>query len=325
MRPFRHFALPLLLVAAPLAFTACTSPTAEQAGAFALTTRTALDLLPADAEVVGLINVAEARASDALASLTDAGMGLDSMTGEGAARVDDFMARTGFDLEEDLERVYVAANPEAGSFVMLMYADVDRARMDAYLQEQTDVDTERTLYRETPIYVSSDAEGEAFSFALPNDEMMIGGSDATVRAVLDRMADGGAGLRSDATMMGLLDHAAHPDDAWFAVRSMDEFRSAGESSDAILGAGEFMQRLVVSAGFGADGLDVSFFGQTTDAVAPSDVADIVRGAISGMRMTAKDNPELTRALDRMRVSEARDAVRVDAFVSEALLAEMRDR
>ncbi|MEM6783058.1 MAG: hypothetical protein AAF624_04910, partial [Bacteroidota bacterium] len=210
MRPLRSIALPLLLVAAPLAFTACTSPTAEQAGAFTLTTRTALDLLPAEAEIVGLINVAEARASDAMASLDDAGLGLDSMTGEGAARVNDLMVRTGFDLEEDIERVYVAANPESGSFVMLMYADVDRARMDAYLQEQTDVDAERTLYRETPLYVSTDSQGMSVSFALPNDEMMVGGTDATVRAVLDRMADGGAGLRADATMMGLLDHAAHP-------------------------------------------------------------------------------------------------------------------
>ncbi|MEO1479800.1 MAG: hypothetical protein AAFV01_14600 [Bacteroidota bacterium] len=323
MRPLRLFALPLLLVAAPLALTACTSPTAEQAGAFTLTTRTALDLLPADADVVGLINVAEARASDALASLTDAGMGIDSMTGEGAARINDFMARTGFDFEEDTERVYVAANPNSGSVVMLMYADVDRARIDAYLQDQSDMDTERTLYRDTPLFVSTDSDGEAFSFALPNDEMMVGGDDASVRAVLDRMADGGSGLRADATMMALLDHAAHPDDAWFAVRSMD-FAAQRGPSDAVLDAGQYMQRIVVSAGFGDDGLDVSFFGQTADSIAPGDVADIVRGAISGMRMSAKDEPELMRALDGMRVSEARDAVRVDAFVSEALLAEMRD-
>ncbi|MEM9997010.1 MAG: hypothetical protein AAF809_04865 [Bacteroidota bacterium] len=310
-------ALPLLLGLA-----ACTSPS-ENTGAFALTTRGALDLLPADARVVGHLNLAEARDSDAIGPLYDAGFNLETMTGEGAARIEDFVAQTGFDLFDDIERLYVAGDPENARFVALMYAEYDPIRIDAYLQEQADVDAERTLYRETPVFVSTDSNGETFSFALANDQLMIAGTGSEVRSVLDRMADGGSSLSDNTSMMALLNNAAHPDDAWFAVRDLTQ-EAQLSANDDLFDVSRFMEHVVLSAGFGDEGLDLVLFGQTAAETNPGDVADLMRGAISGMRMSAKDEPELMRTLDRVKVREDRDAVRLEAFVSETLLSQMRN-
>ena len=73
----------------------------------AVQTREALEILPSDAGMVGMMNLAAARESNALDAATG-GAGLGMMSSKGSADFDRFVQMTGFDPAKDLDRVYVA-------------------------------------------------------------------------------------------------------------------------------------------------------------------------------------------------------------------------
>lgn len=298
----------------------------QSPGELTLQTRNALDVLPADVTVVSMVNVERARASDAFETFTDGGFSMRNMTGEGAARFNDFIEATGFNPEEDLERVYFAArdgdsDEHAPSFVV--YADYDRARLDAYIDDQPDLDLERTTYADTPVYVTRHEGDHEMAFALVNDEMIVAGARAEVYAMLDRIADGSKGLSTDADIMALVGRAGHPDDMWLALRDLTTDRAGGD--DAFGQAGRMVQDAVISAGFQRDGIAVEALGLTREDVHTGDVADLVRGAVATMKMGAKSDRAMLDALDQVDVREVRGGIEVEAFVSQEALRAMREQ
>jgi hypothetical protein len=316
----------LSLLPLALAVLAAGCENVQSPGELTLQTRNALDVLPADVAMVSMVNVERARASDAFESFTEGGFSVQNMTGEGAARFNDLIEATGFNPEEDLERVYFAARnvdgeEHAPSFVV--YADYDRARLDAYLDDQPDLDLERTTYADTPVYVTRHEDDIEMAVALVNDEMIVAGGRPEVYAMLDRIADGSPGLSTDADMMALIRRAAHPDDMWMALRDLSH-DGAHDRDDAFEQAGRMVQNAVVSAGFQRDGVAVEAVGVTREGVDTGDVADLVRGAVATMKMGAKSDRAALETLDRVDVREVRDGIEVETFVSQEALRSMRD-
>src|SRR5690606_38273136 len=113
----RSFLLPLAL--AGLALAGCESaldaPTADRS----LQTRDALEVLPAGADAAAMLNVRAAHESPV--GRRGGPFSVEGMSGEGAARFDEFVRLTGFDPEEDLERVYVAVTGEDGPPAVVAY------------------------------------------------------------------------------------------------------------------------------------------------------------------------------------------------------------
>jgi hypothetical protein len=290
-----------------------------------LQTRSALDVLPADADVVGMFNAAEARDSDAFDTFTDGGFSMRRMSGEGAARFDDFIAATGFDPDEDLHRVYFASSggqmSDEGAPAFVVYADYDRERLDEYVGERPELELERTTYADAPVYLTAQ-HGREMAFALVNDDMIVGGDRAEVYAMLDRLASGTKGLSADAQMMALIRNASHPDGMWVAMRGLPgDDGSVGESTFGQ--AGQLMQDVVVSAGFEDDGVAFQVRGVTRPGASTADAADLVRGAVSAMKMSAKSDRAALDALDRVNVREVRDGVTVEGFVDEKVIRSMK--
>ncbi|MEP0545972.1 MAG: hypothetical protein ABJF88_03505 [Rhodothermales bacterium] len=289
-----------------------------------LQTRSALDVLPADANVVGMFNAEEARDSNAFETFTDGGLSMRRMGGEGTARFDDFLAATGFDPDEDLHRMYFAATGDPGGDsapAFVVYADYDRDRLDEYVGSQPDLELERTTYADAPVYLTAQ-HGREMAFALVNDDMIVGGDRAEVYAMLDRLASGTKGLSADAAMMALIRNASHPDDMWIAMRDLPgDNGSVGESTFGQ--AGQLMQDVVVSAGFEDDGVAFQVRGVTRPGASTSDAADLVRGAVSAMKMSAKSDRAALDALDRVDVREVRDGVTIEGFVDQKVIRSMK--
>lgn len=313
--------LPFLMLALAVFAVGCEN--VQSPGELTLQTRNALDVLPADVSVVSMVNVERARASEAFDTFTDGGLSVQQMTGEGAARFNDFIEATGFNPEQDLERVYFAARDgegnDAPSFVV--YADFDRARLDAYIDDQPDLDLERSTYADAPVYVTTHDDHE-MAFALVNDEMIVAGARPEVYAMLDRLADGSKGLSTDADMMALVRRAGHPDDMWMALRGLPDAHAP--TGDGAFGqAGRMVEDAVISAGFQQDGIAVEALGMTRDGVNTADVADLVRGAVATMKMSAKSDPAVLETLDRVDIREVRGGVEVETFVTQEALRTMR--
>ncbi len=296
----------------------------QSPGELALQTRDALDVLPANVQTAGMINLDEARSSDAFDFVSGGEFSIGRIQGEHGARFEDLIAATGFDPDEDLHRVYfgIAGQGDESTPYFVAYADYDRARLDAYIDDQPDLALRRSTYADVPVYTEAGGE-EEMAFALVNDDMIVASSPAGVREMLDRIEAGTAGLSGDAAMMALIGRAGFPDDLWVAVRGMDGQHANGH--DPFGEAGQLVEDAVLSVGFKSDGIGVKALGTPRAGTASGDVADLARGTVSAMKMSAKSDPAMLDALDRVKVRETRGGVEVEAFLSEAALRAMRAR
>ncbi|MEM1041728.1 MAG: hypothetical protein AAGI91_03780 [Bacteroidota bacterium] len=291
----------------------------------ALQTRNALDVLPAGVETVGMMNLDEARGSDAFDLVSGGELSLDRLQGELGARFDDFIAATGFNPEENLHRVYFGAATDPGrgdAPYFVAYADYDRARLDAYIDDQPDLDLERSTYAGVPVYTSLESEDGGLAFALVNDDMIVASASAGVRDMLDRIQSGTPGLSSDAEMMALIGRAGFPDDMWIAVRG---FEPSSDDTNPFGQTGRMMDDLVLSVGFERDGVGLKATGMTRAGTDAADVADLVRGTVATMKMSVKADDAMLDALDRVKVREVRGGVEVDVFLTDAALRSMRSQ
>ncbi|NNF58226.1 MAG: hypothetical protein HKN04_08280 [Rhodothermaceae bacterium] len=319
--------LALTLVA--FVFVGCEAALDAPTGDLTLETRDALAVLPADAAFAGMMNFRAMQSSAAVQRATGNQFGVDALEGESKARFDEFVRLTGFNPEEDLDRAYFAVTraDQHDHPAFVVYADFDRARLDAYIDDNADADLRRTTYNDLPVYLTTE-DGDTFGFALVNDEMLVAAQESTLHAMLDRVASGQGGLQSDAAMMRLIERAAHPDDAWFAVRGLDQ-RSTDDAHDhslsGLVEASGQLAEAVISIGFESDGIDMQMAGIPRAGASGGDLADLIRGSIAAMRATSSDEPEVYEMLDGIRVRESGDAVTVSAFVDADVLAQMRDQ
>ena len=292
-----------------------------------LQTTEALGLLPADADVVGMMDLAAARQSDALQAVTG-GTGLEMLSPGGSAEFDAFVRQTGFDPGRDLDRVYVAApatGGDQGRTAFVGYGRFSRERIERFLATQTEQPMTATDVDGVPAYFMTDSTGRRGGFALPSDRVVLAGDEATVRQMLARMTSGGTAPAPD--LQALLDRVAFPDGAWFVARRLQSLGGpagpAGESGDepAALAA-RLAEGVAVSMDFGRDGVPVRAFVQTPQ---PDDLVDVLRGGVSAARVGSRDEPAFIRALDDVEVATAQGGVTVEAFLPTALLAEMHAR
>ena len=319
----------LALTLAAFVFVGCEANLDAPTGDLTLQTRDALAVLPADAAFAGMMNFRAMQSSAAVQRATGNQFGMDALEGESKARFDEFVRLTGFNPEEDLERAYFAVTRadqhEHPAFVV--YADFDRARLDAYIDDNVENDLRRTTYNDLPVYLASE-DGDTFGFALVNDEMLVAAEESALYAMLDRVASGQGGLQSDAAMMRLIERAAHPDHAWFAVRGLDQRSTEdthGHSLSGMVQASGQLADAVISIGFESNGIDMQMAGTPRSGANAGDLADLIRGSIAAMRATTGDDPEVYEMLDDIRVRESGNAVTVSAFVDADVLAQMRNR
>ena len=320
----RALSLPLAALAAAFAVTGCEAELAAPTADLSLQTRSALEVLPAGADAVAMLNVQAAGESPV--GRHGGPFSVEGMGGEGSARFGEFVRLTGFDPEEDLSRVYVAVTgvDEHAAPAFVVYGTFDRARMDAYLQEHAPAEAalERTTVGGLPAYLGND-DGRRFGLVLVNDEMALAGEETALRAMVERLGGGATGgLDTDAAMMRLVEHAAYGDGAWFAARGIDAHAPDGAGMGDLARAGGQMAEGVVSFDFRTDGVAMHAVGYPRAGATASEVADVVKGAVAAARTQAADEPEAVRALDDVDVRASGDAVVVRGFVPGALLDRM---
>ena len=316
----------LLLALAPLIVvtSGCSDALSAPGIGSSAQTTDALAVLPPDADVYGMTNLAAARQSEALAAALG-GTGLGMVSAHGSDDFDEFTRLTGFDPAEDLDRVYIAATEgvrKRAAFVA--YGRFDRQRIEAYVAAQDDAEFEVTEIDGVPVYFAAEADGPRAGFALASDQMVLAGDEATLTGMVQRL--GTSGQAADAELQGLFDRVAFPDGAWFVARNIGA-RGLQTADDAPPGAlaARAADGFVVSMAFEDDGVPVRAFLATKPEASTDDVADVVRGGISAARIGLKDEPSALDVLDNVEV-EAEDAgVRVEGFLTRAFLAAAHDR
>ena len=309
----------LLLAGLALLATGCSDSVAAAGIGTSSQTTDALAVLPSDADVYGMTNLAEARGSDALATALG-GSGLGMVSERGSADFQDFVRMTGFDLAEDLDRMYVAVSDgmdERAAFVA--YGRFDRERIERYLADSDEADFEVTQIEGTAVYLTTSEDGRRGGFALASDQMVLAGDEATLTGMVQRL--GTTARPAGPDLQALFDRVAFPDDAWFVARGLDRVTGeipaeAGPSALAARAAAGF----VLSMRFDDDGVPVRAFLATKPEANPDDVGDVVRAGLSAMRIGMKDEPSALDVLDGVDVTAEAEGVRVEGFLTPAFLA-----
>lgn len=316
------------LLALPLALcllAGCASELSQPAE-ITLQAKTAFEVLPADVQVVGALNVAAAYAE----GLGDAWMDQAELDGELRARFDEFIELTGFNPQEDIREVYgglSGTGEDHPAANLVVYANFDRDRMMSYLNDKLGDELQTDTYKSTTIFHPAEQEGrDHLYFALVNDEMLVAGStyDALI-GMLDRLDGGGNALDQNADLMRLIGKVARPDGAWLVVKDPFKDGHPGHGDAPIPNISRMVQDVVVSTGFERGGFDVEVQMTTQADVNPEDVADALKGMLAGTRMSNKQNQPLLDTLDRVSIKAHGDGVRVRAFVDEATLADMKSK
>lgn len=313
------FALGLLLV------TGCETEL-ESPGEITLQTRNAADVLPAGVRLVGMVDLQAVKRN---ALLRDrGGFSIGRMSGEMDAQLDDFIAATGFDPEEDLREVYVALQGEGAHArpLFVAYADFARDRLQAYFEDELDGTFTRADYKGVPVFQSPhDRGGEAITIALANNNMLVASpAPAEVHAMLDRLSGEGRALKDNEATMRLIRQAG-AGGAWFVARGLDREpfasvhdRSAGEMAQL----SRAVQDVAFSLDVEQDGIGGDVWMVAASDVSPGDLASLTRGAVAALKAGAGLDSEQMAVLDDVRVREADGDVRVSFRLPNAMLGKI---
>ncbi len=315
----------ILLAGIGLLVSGCSESMGAPGVGSSVQTTDALALLPSDADVVGMMNLRAARESNALDAVTG-GSGLGMVSGQGSADFDEFVRMTGFDPNEDLDRVYVAGTDAPGGqgrMAFVAYGRFDRDRIEQYLASQPDAEFDVTQAEGVPVYMMAEEQGERAGFALVNDQMVIAGTESTLMGMLSRLGTQGTAL--DADLQALLDRVVHPDGAWFVARGLaDKTTEIPDDAPPSALAMRSAQGMVVSMDFQSGGVPVTAFVLTQDGTDTDDMADVVRGGFSAAKVGLKDRPAAFDVVDRVEVTSKRDGVQIDGFLTPDFLATVHD-
>jgi hypothetical protein len=324
--------LAFLLAAAGLLAAGCESGL-DQPATMTPEVRNASEVLPAGVQAVAMVDVA------ALADEGNPFGGLDldpsDATHAEALRARDFFASVGFAPEEDLRAVYAAVETldrarDARRVHFAVYADFDRARIEARLAEEGDLTTR--LHEGATIYSRREG-GRTMAFAVANDDLLVGATSvAGVEAMLDRLrGQGTEALEDDAALMPLVREASRHQTMWFAARDLPTAALAEEAAAADGSDGRTMARVGRAVRDVAGGVSFTASGGVDGDVAlavrqgtrADDVASLLRGALRTAR-TQSQKDAVRDALDRVDVESGGDEVRVGFSLSRAAVQSMRD-
>lgn len=303
-------------LALALLITGC-GPDIDDAPPLPSRTERAMALLPADARFVGMLDLQDLQQNGGLSFSSDRGITvrfLDSdvtfnpLSPERQRRLQTFIDATGFEPGSDLHAAYVAGDSTQPR-TLLFAATFNREQLTNELLTAFAERLDTTSYRNVPVLRLDARDDEPpLQFALMDDSWMALSADTTqLHALIDRSLESPP-ASSDNAIMPLVTALGGRGGAWFTLRDLPSQRLT-QSADrqrmaqlarAVRDAGTALQ-------FTGDG--VSGIILLTTNQDPADLADVVRGAVSTLRLNDNLTQEQQALLDQITVSEG-DAGRV---------------
>ncbi len=318
MKRLRFTLLPILL--AGLFFMGCENQI-EAPEAMTLQAKNAVEVLPAGAQFVSMVNLQAMHHNALFDPFND-----ESVSGEFGARVQEFLDATGFDPENDLHEVYVASanmGPDAQPSIVA-YVTFDRDRLQDYIDQRLGETFERDDYKGIPIYRAVE-DDHSIIFALAADNMIVASPDeASVEAMLDRLSGTGRALKDDAETMNLIALASSGSNAWAVVCNFDEINTRESQHEDAIGRdmeqiGRALKDVAIAVTMQEDGVEGTVFMQPKEGVSASDVADLTKGVVALMKAESDIDDEKLRMLDQVHVRTKSGYVQVEFFADNEML------
>ena len=255
-----------------------------------------LSLVPAGAAVVAYANVQGVMASEFRQRLNTL------MENEGKER-QEFQEQTGIDVERDIDAVIAAMSPAAdgstghGNGFVALRGRFDIAKIEALV---TSKGGQLGEYKGARLFVAPEEKGESPRIALVNAGLVIVGSDAAVKAAIDRNAgEGTASITSDGEFVRMLESVDQNSTVW-AIGRPRAFQAGTEMPT------QLMQQLPEVKWFAASGhlnggLQATLRAEGKDEEAGKNMREVVQGILALARLQMDAKPELKPLLNSVQV------------------------
>lgn len=215
-----------LLALVALLWVGCKENAALNAEAerFSANTKSALAVLPKDADIITKVDVANLR-SDAPSLFGNFSMGA------APTELEDLIAATGFDPKKDVKAMYMAIQKKTEDDVKMnavVFADFDKDKLTQYIQSQVGSKFTSSTYRNNAVYCSTDGDSaQKPCFSIGQNQMLhLANNEANLKAMVDLTFGEGNSISTDTEMMTLLNLTSTDDEGWVLIRDAQKMVNA---------------------------------------------------------------------------------------------------
>src|SRR5262249_23030186 len=246
------------------------------------------------------------------------------------ARPDSFAEmenKLGVNPERDVDQLVISggAGDGARSGIVLVIGRFDRARLTRLIETEKKGDVTWKTHEGTTEYLFREGTTGAGAAAFLDDSTLVIGSAPAVEGTIDNRSKGAATLRSNASLVALLEKVKPGSTFWMVgdqslLAQMPKTIPApgagpGTSSSVTL---PNLKNLIVTGDLDP-AVALAVTGETADEAAARNLADVVRGFVALAALQANQKPELKELTSAISVTTDANRVLVNARIPYSLI------
>ena len=232
----------------------------------------------------------------------------------------DLEAKTGVNPERDVDTLLVAGGSQDQGLALFV-GTFDRPRLARIIETEKKGQVTWKDVQGTTVYLFREGEKGAGAAAFLDDRRVVVGSAAAVEAAVAANAQGGAGLKGNAAITGLLERVKPGSTFWMVgdqtllANLPKSVPMGGNDSTMTLPA---LRSLVVSGDLDPV-VSVAITGDAADEPGARNLADVVRGLVAILSMQGNQKPELKQLASAVSVTTEASRVQVNARIPYELI------
>jgi len=232
----------------------------------------------------------------------------------------DLEAKTGVNPERDVDTLLVAGGSKDQGLALFV-GTFDRSRLARIIETEKKGQVTWKDVQGTTVYLFHEGEKGAGAAAFLDDRRVVVGSAAAVEAAVAANAQGGAGLKGNAAITGLLERVKPGSTFWMVG---DQTLLANLPKSVPMGGNEStvtlptLKSLVVSGDL-EPVVSVAIIGDAADEPSAKNLADVVRGLVAMVSMQGSQKPELKQLASAVSVTTEASRVQVNARIPYELI------
>lgn len=241
----------------------------------------------------------------------------------------DLEDKTGIDPERDLDQVLIAGRGTASreDGIVLVMGRFDRDKLIRAIETQKKGVTWRE-FQGTTVYVFGEGGGKGSAAAFLDDRTAVLGAPRAVEGMIAARAQGEASLRSNSSLIALLEGVA-PGSTFWMVGDQTLMDKMPKTIPGPGGSGSSLQlpglKSLVVTGDLDPVMAVEAKGEASDEAAARNLADVVRGLVALAALQANQRPELKGLASAVSVTTEGAHVRVNARFPYELIDSLHPR
>ena len=232
----------------------------------------------------------------------------------------DLEAKTGVNPERDVDTLLVAGGSKDQGLALFV-GTFDRSRLARIIETEKKGQVTWKDVRGTTVYLFREGEKGTGAAAFLDDRRVVVGSAPAVEAAVAANAQGGAGLKGNAAITGLLERVKPGSTFWMVG---DQTLLANLPKSVPMGGSEStvtlptLKSLVVSGDL-EPVVSLAITGDAADEPSAKNLADVVRGLVAMVSMQGSQKPELKQLASAVSVTTEASRVQVNARIPYELI------